>query len=105
MTPFNNELQVGQPAMIINVELEENRSEVGTTVIVLGLMSTGESQEYFIDADFKVNKPYAVIDDGTDGGRNGEIAILQKYLMPLPPLGDVYDDEMTDVLENLKVTA
>lgn len=98
MTPFNNELQVGQPALIINVERPEFRGEIGRTVIVLALMSYEESKEYFLLSTFKpINQPYAVIDDGTDYGRNGQIAILQKFLMPLPPLGDVYDEEIMEV--------
>lgn len=98
MTPFNNELQVGQPAMIINVEQPKFSDQIGKTVIVLALMSSEESKQFFFFSEFKPSsQPYAVIDDGTDYGRNGQIAILQKFLMPLPPLGDVYDEEIMEV--------
>lgn len=98
MTPFNNELQVGQPAMVINVEYSKNSHIIGTTIIVDLLMSVEDSKLVIFEAN---GYAYASYIRG-DGERR---FIRQKYLMPLPPLGDVYADEMTDVLENLKVSA
>lgn len=97
MTPFNNELQVGQPAMIINVEFEKNRHSIGTTIIVDALHSIEESKEIMKDSS-----GFAYARFSRDSQPR---FIRQNYLMPLPPLGDVYEDEMTDVLENLKVNS
>lgn len=97
MTPFNNELQVGQPAMIINVEFEKNRHSIGTTIIVDALYSIEESKKIMKDSS---GFAYARF-----GRESQPRFIRQNYLMPLPPLGDVYADEMTDVLENLKVNS
>lgn len=98
MTPFNNELQVGQPAMIINVEYAKNNHLIGTTIIIESLLTPVEADESIFGAD---GHAYAVWIHA-DGS---EHYIRQNYLMPLPPLGDVYADEMTDVLENLKVNS
>lgn len=97
MTPFNNELQVGQPAMIINVEYSSNSHLIGTTIIVDSLLSPEEANETVFGSN---GYAYASYND-----RDGvEHFIRQKYLMPIPPLGDVYADEINDVLENLKST-
>lgn len=100
MTPFNNELQVGQPAMIINVEMEKNRGEIGTIVTIEELLTLEESINRICGGEEHVKEPYAFIIDS----KGQPTAILQRYLMPLPPLGDVYDDEMIDELKNLRVT-
>lgn len=104
MTPFNNELQIGQPAMIISVERTENIEKIGTVVTVNDLMDLETSKEYFLlYRDDKISHPYAIVDDDTKSGRLGHKAIRQDYLMPIPPLGDVYEEEMLDELEYLKV--
>lgn len=88
------ELQVGQPALVINVEFEENRDLVGKCVTVLELMSTEQSKEYFYDApkDY-VTEPYALIQIEGDDYESG---IRQRYLMPIPPLDD-------DILEKTNI--
>lgn len=104
MTPFKNDLQVGQPALVINAEKPENVGKIGMVVTVIELMDLQKSKEYFsVWRDDLIAHPYAVIDDSSILGERGNIAIRQDYLMPLPPLGDVYDDEMFDVMENLKI--
>lgn len=100
MTPFNNELQVGQPAMIINVELQKNIGEIGTIVTVEELLTLEESINRIGHEEY-VKEPYAFIIDSKDK----PAAIIQRYLMPLPPLGDVYDQEMMDEMEKYKVNA
>lgn len=101
MTPFNNELQVGQPAMIINVEMEKNRGEIGTIVTIEALLTFEESINRILGGEEHVKEPYAFIIDS----KGSPSAIIQRYLMPLPPLGDVYDQEMMDQMENWKVSA
>lgn len=97
MTPFNNELQVGQPAMVINVEYSKNSHLIGTTIVVDSLISPEEADEMIFGSGGHAYASYV-------RGDGAERFIRQKFLMPIPPLGDVYADEMTDVLENLKVT-
>lgn len=84
MTPFNNELQVGQPAMVINVEYAKNSHIIGTTIVVDSLISPEDASEMF-DSGGHAYASY-VRNDGA------ERFIRQKFLMPLPPLDD-------DVLE------
>lgn len=104
MIPFNNQLKVGQPAMIVNVERPENIENIGNVVTVIDLMDLETSKEYFfMYRDDTIRHPYAIIDDGTNDGRLGHKAIRQDYLMPLPPLGDVYDQEKMDEMQNLKI--
>lgn len=102
MTAFNNDLQIGQPAMIINVEQPENIGNIGMVVTVLRLMDLRESQDYF-GITHIVKHRYAVIDDGSEDGLSGNLSIRQDFLMPLPPLGDVYDQEKMDEMQNLKI--
>lgn len=97
MTPFNNELQVGQPAMIIDVEYDKNRHLIGTTIIVDCLYSPEESKDLVFEANGHAYASYI---------RESDVQqrfIRQKYLMPLPPLGDVYDEEVFEELSTMRV--
>lgn len=86
MTPFNNELQVGQPAMVINVEHEKNRHRIGTTIVVDSLYSAEEASEILGDT---LGHSYArFVRD------NQPRFIRQIYLMPIPPLDDDVLDEV-----------
>lgn len=96
MTPMNNELYVGCTAMIINVEYSKNSHLIGKTIVIESLLSEEESAEQIFEANGHAYASYT--------RDNGERFIRQKYLMPLPPLGDVYEEEMRDELENLKVS-
>lgn len=91
MTPFNNELQVGQPAMIINVEYDKNRHVIGTTVVIESLLSVEESENIVFQAN---GHAYATYIRESDGNQR---FIRQDYLMPIQPLGDVYDEEIMEV--------
>lgn len=95
MTPFNNELQVGQLALIINVEYPKNSHFIGTTIIIESLISAEEAKEMVFESNGHAYASH--IRDGE------EKVIRQAYLMPLPPLGDVYDEEMFDEFVNLQV--
>ena len=97
MTPFNNELQIGQPAMIINVEYEKNRHLVRTVVIIHDLLSPEQAELEVFEPKGQGYATYILESDSI------ECFIQQRYLMPLPPLGDVYDQEKMDEMENLKV--
>lgn len=94
MIPFNNDLQVGQPAMVINVEQEKNRDKIGIVVVVEELLSLEDSKQRILGGHVHVKEPYAFF---THAGC--ESAIIQRYLMPLPPLDDVLD-----VTHNLNLT-
>lgn len=94
MKLFDNYLQVGQPAMIINVEYSRNSNMIGKVITINSLLTPEESSNIFENEGFL----YAsYIND------NAEKFIRQNYLMPLPPLGDVYNQEVSEELENLKV--
>lgn len=93
---MNTELKVGMLAMVINVEYSKNNHLIGTTVLIDSLLSTEESDEYILGANGHAYASY--IQDNVS-----EHYIRQKYLMPLPPLGDVYDQEMMDEMENTKI--
>lgn len=85
-----SELQVGQPALVINVEFAMNSELIGKCVTVVRIMSLDESIDYFDRDDSYVNEPYTVIrikGDLPDG------AIRTRYLMPIPPLDDDILDE------------
>jgi hypothetical protein len=96
---MNTELKVGMLAMIINVERPQNADKIGIVVTILDLMDLQQSKEYFLlYRDKEVTHPYAIV----EGAGNGT-SIRQDYLIPLPPLGDVYDQEMMDEMENTKI--
>lgn len=98
MTPFNNELQVGQPAMIINVEYSKNSHLIGTTIVVDSLISPEEADERIFGSGGHAYASYTRYD-------GVERFVRQKFLMPIPPLGDdVLDTSFVEVLDNLKVT-
>lgn len=82
---MHNDLQVNQPALIINVENHAEYGDyIGRSVIVRELLSIEESQRYFqFNLDVEVMEMYAVI-----YVENLEGAIRQRYLMPIPPLDD-----------------
>lgn len=90
MTPFNNELHVGQPAMVINVEYAKNSHIIGTTIVVDSLISPEEASEMIFESGGHAYASY-VRNDGA------ERFIRQKFLMPIPPLGD-------DVLDMYLIT-
>lgn len=85
------ELQVGQPALVINVELEENRHLIGKCITVIGLHSKEEAQ--MVLGKEHANEPYAT--HRCHGGL-GRRWIRQRYLMPIPPLDD-------DILEQTNI--
>jgi len=102
MKTFNNKLEIGQPAMIINTAKEINRSLIGKVVIVEALTSAGEEVSEFFDAENKrivevadgmafcsgVNPPERIkCEDGTLM-KLGVTRFRISNLMPLPPLGD-----------------
>lgn len=91
---MHNDLQVDQPALIINVEQEKNTHVIGTCVNVIDLMSVEESVYYFRESEDKlVTEPYALIEiNGIVGG------IRQRYLMPIPPLDDQTEIESKLIL-------
>lgn len=112
MKPFNNELQVGQPAMIIGCYKPANSWAIGKIVVVECLMGSFEEvpEQYKISDDIilmSIEKSAIISGINTDERIIANHAsIMLKHLMPLPPLpplGDVYDDEMFDVMENLKI--
>lgn len=79
------DLQEGQPALVINVEFQENSELIGQCVTVVHVMSLEESIDYFYRDDGYATEPYTVIrvkDDPYDA------AIRTRYLMPIPPLDD-----------------
>lgn len=95
MIPFNNELQVGQPAMIINVEYEVNSALIGSTILIEELLDADAS------CDILGSGGYAYARFLSKNG--SDRFIRQIYLMPLPPLGDVYEEEFFEEVQNLKV--
>lgn len=82
------ELQVGQPALIINVEYDRNRHKVGKCIIVDRLLSLEDS----IQGVYGAEVPYASYIDESQI----ENFIQQRFLMPIPPLGD-------DILEQTNI--
>lgn len=98
MQGFNQELQIGQPALIINVEYSKNSHLIGTTIGIESLLTPNESAESIRGAN---GYAYAVYldDDGTGH------YIRQNYLMPLPPLDDQSDSEDYSIKNNKEVFA
>lgn len=101
MKMFNNQLEVGQPAMIINTRLPENLYLVGGIVTVEEFISVGSdvSKYYELPGSTKLNPnkyPGIVVVSGcklTGKSEGGNISMLPGYalfgrknLMPLPPL-------------------
>ena len=91
------DLEVGKPALIINVEQSRNSHMIGKCVVPLQLLSVEESIDYFEEPDIK--EPYAVIKIGLEG------AIQQRFLMPIPPLDDHTYSEDVSVNNNKEVHA
>lgn len=85
MTPFNNELQVGQPALVIGYMKNYNRFGVEAKANLAVITGSGVTDDFIM------------ID--------GHIFINVKYLMPLPPLDDDVLDDTVNLTTNLKVTA
>lgn len=123
MKTFNNELKVGDLAMIINTHCPENRHLIGSVVKVEMFMQVGDIMtDYYLGAAsagvMVVVKPSCTARvlvsgcrvTGKSSGegfsmRDGYCNINEKYLMPIPPLGDdVLDTSFVEVLDNLKVT-
>jgi hypothetical protein len=98
MQGFNQELQIGHPALIINVEYSKNSHFIGTTIVIESLLTPDESDESIFGAN---GHAYAVYlhDDGTLH------YIRQKYLMPIPPLDDQTYSEDVSVNNNKEVHA
>lgn len=97
MQGFNQELQIGQPALIINVEYSKNSYLIGTTTVIESLLTPDESAKKIIGAN---GHAYAVhLRDGA------ERYIRQNYLMPLPPLDDQTYSEDVSVNNNKEVYA
>ena len=101
MKLFNNQLEVRQPAVIINTRLPENLYLVGGIVTVEEFVSVGDdiSKYYQLSGGdiFNPNKhPGIVVVSGcklTGQSVNGSVSMLPGYalfsrknLMPLPPL-------------------
>lgn len=94
---MHNDLQVNQPALIINVENHVEFGDwIGKSVTVIELMSVEESRNYFAgnpNIDLFCKEPYAIIKLGEfEGG------IRQRYLMPIPPLDDQTEIESKLIL-------
>lgn len=116
---MNTELKVGMLAMIIGCRQPENRETlIGKVVTIEALPNLGDNIVEFYNGEHTVireNHPDVAICYGAQGKTrqstkdglstlNDNIArIDRKNLMPLPPLGDVYDQEMTDEMENTKI--
>jgi hypothetical protein len=103
MKTFNNKLEIGQPAMIINTRLPENRYLVGGVVTVEEFVSVGDdiSKYYELSGGSTLNPnkhPGIVVVSGcklTGKSANGSVSMIPGYalfgaknLMPLPPLGE-----------------
>lgn len=101
MIPMNNDLQIGQPAIIIGCYNPSNSWIIGRVVTVVELISAGEklSDEYFNGGNpFDITAP---VNLAMVTGVNTELCIIdnhaliqQKYLMPIPPLDDDVLDEV-----------
>lgn len=106
MTPFNNQLQVGKPALIIGCHHPENSWTIGKTVIVDGFIekgnqASGDIANYY----FGIAPELMCIVSGFESDQlyNGKGVYKARFLMPIPPLGDVYDQEKMDEMQNLKI--
>lgn len=101
MKTFNNQLEIGKPAMIINTRLPENLFLVGGIVTVEEFASVGSDVSKYFDlsngSTMNKNKhPNLVVVSGcklTGKSEGGNISMLPSYalfsaknLMPLPPL-------------------
>lgn len=116
---MNTELKVGMLAVIIGCKQPENRDAlIGKVVTIEALPDHGDNIVEFYDGEHTVireNHPNIAIcygaqakvnRDTTDGLstlKDSHTRLDRKYLMPLPPLGDVYDQEMMDEMENTKI--
>lgn len=104
MYQFNNQLEVGQLAMIINTRKPENRHLIGTVVTVEAFWHEGQDITEFYPGSAKAGWKI-VATGGTDSlvvvsgcgytgkTRDGQFSmepgwtnLRSKYLMPLPPL-------------------
>lgn len=114
MTPFNNELQVGQPALVIGCHHPENIGCIGRIVTIVDFVSKGDLlpscymknyNRFGVEA--KANLAVITGSGVTDDFImiDGHIFINVKYLMPLPPLDDDVLDDTVNLTTNLKVTA
>lgn len=115
MKPFNNEIEVGQKALIIGCKHPENSWVIGMTVTVEGLFLKYESVPDEFRSELGRRTPHdrrgKFIDDSAvvsgfninDFLRENHAVIARKYLMPIPPLGDMYDEELFDEMVNLKI--
>lgn len=100
MYQFNNQLEVGQLAMIINTHHPENQSMVGKIVTVECLTEKGDDlARYWQVVDRKViesrdnmvvcsgiTPPKPALDTHGHAMISGYVRLRKEYLMPLPPL-------------------
>lgn len=116
---MNTELKVGMLAMIIGCSQPENRETlIGKVVTIEALPDVGDNIVEFYDGERTVireNRLSIAICYGAQGkiklGTKDGLSTLKdnftridrKNLMPLPPLGDVYAQEMMDEMENTKI--
>lgn len=117
MQQFNNQLQVGQLAMIINTTQPENAELIGKIVTIEMLPNKGDDISMFFDRNHSkvieredgrafcsgVSPPKNVtLEDGTPLIDN-HVRIKREYLMPLPPLPEEDNIEQIDrQLENVQ---
>lgn len=115
----NTELKVGMLAMIIGCRQPENRDTlIGKVVTIEALPDVGDNIVEFYDGEHTVirenhtniaicygaeGKARRCTNDGLSTLKDNYTRHNRKYLMPLPPLGDVYDQEMVDEMENTKI--
>lgn len=97
---YDNKLEVGQPAMIINTRLPENRWLIGSVVVVEAFIEPGQDIKRFFnipeDVQMSLTKASSVMVSGskkTGKTLNGEYNMLEGYslfnaknLMPIPKL-------------------
>jgi hypothetical protein len=103
MEGFNNKLEVGQPAMIINTRKPENRHLIGTVVKVEAFWTAGDDVTHFykgatgnvrVLARDTGNLTVVVSGCGMTGKTSDHVYYMEpgwtnfdaKNLMPLPPL-------------------
>lgn len=118
MQQFNNQLQVGQLAMIINTTKPENSELIGKIVTIEMLPALGEEVSHF----YHVRKGRVVVEgDGNRAFCSGQtpphnaplsdgtpmidnhVRLKREYLMPLPPLPEEENIEQMDKrLEGVK---
>lgn len=101
MIPMNNDLQIGQPAIVIGCHHPENSWIIGKTVTVVDFIDNGAKMPdvYFTNGnpfDVPANANLAVVKGVCTAGEiiDNHSFIKPKYLMPIPPLDDDVLDEV-----------